>query len=338
MLVICSKCKTRLRISDERIKPGGSKFKCSKCAAILLVKKPALTKKKDPDDNESHGIKPGQDIEPSYSKSGLSLKTREPEEEEDETTSEETPPPPPPIRSYWTGTPPGEEEDQDTRPFLHRLPDAFAYPFQGSGLVLILVGTVCFSILDFFASFSPFGFIGTIFVAGYLCAFMMKIVNSSADGKKELPDWPDVSDFLDDIVVPLFQVLWTGIFCFAPAIVYLIFVHIDIVFWLLIGLGILYFPMALIAVALTNSILSINPIVVLPSIIKVPVDYLVACILLGLLVALENFGQLLVSFIPLAGLLLKNLFALYFVIVEAHVLGLIYHANQEKLAWFGEGG
>jgi hypothetical protein len=264
---------------------------------------------------------------------------RESEEEkgEDEDSGEEPPPSPPPFRSYWAGTPPGHEEDQDTRPFLHRLPDAFAYPFQGGGLVLILVGTMCFSILDFFASFSPFGFIGILFITGYLCAFMMKIVNSSADGKKDLPDWPDVSDFLDDIVVPLFQVVWTGIFCFAPAIVYVIFVHFDIVFWLLIGFGILYFPMALIAVALTNSVLSINPVLVVPSIIKVPVDYLAACFILALIALLANFSQLLVSFIPLAGLILKNLLALYFVILEAHVLGLIYHANREKLGWFGEG-
>lgn len=338
MLVICSKCKTRLKISDERIKPGGSKFKCSKCGVVLLARKPPSTIKKDPGVTSSDRITLGQDIEPSYSKSGLSLKAREPEEEEQDRENEETPPPPPPVRSYWAGTTPGHEEDVDTRPFLHRLPDAFAYPFQGSGIILILVGTVCFSILDLFSSISIFGIIGYIFLGGYLCAAMMKIINSSSEGKRELPDWPELTDFWDDIVVPLFQVTWTGIFCFSPAVIYGIFMHFDIFFWLFLGLGILYFPMALIAVSLTNSVLSINPIVVVPSIIKVPVDYLVACMLLGLLVALENFGQSLVSIIPLLGIALKNLIGLYFLIVEAHVLGLIYHANQEKLGWFGEGG
>lgn len=327
MLVICSKCKTRLKILNQRIKPEGLKFKCSKCGAVLLVRRPSSTIKKEPSVNASDGIKPRENIEPSYSKSGLSLKAQESEEEEDETTSEETPPSPPP----------GREEDADTRPFLRRLPDAFAYPFKGNGIVLILVGTVCFSFLDFFASLSVFGFIATAFVACYLCAFMMKIVNSSADGKKELPDWPDASDFWDDIIVPLFQVIWTGIFCFAPAIIYLIFVHFDIFFWLLLALGILYFPMALISVALTNSVLSINPVLVVPSIIKVPLDYLTACVILALIALLANFSQLLVSIIPLAGLALKNLLGLYFLVVEAYVLGLIYHANQEKLGWFGEG-
>ena len=336
MLVVCSKCKTRLKISDHRIKPAGSKFRCSECGAIFLVKAPVSTKKKH-DTKASHSIKPGEDREPSFSKNGHTLKLREHDEAEQVDQNEKTPSPPPPIRSYWAGTPPGHEEDVDTRPFLHRLPDAFAYPFQGSGILLIIIGTVCFSTLEFFSSLSIFGVIGYFFLGGYLCASMMKIINSSADGKKELPDWPELSDFWDDIVVPFFQVIWTGIFCFAPAIIYLIFVRIDIVFWILLGLGILYFPMALIAVALTNSVLSINPVIVVPSIIKVPVDYLIACILLGLLTFFENFSQLLVSAVPLLGIGLKNLIGLYFLIVEAHVLGLIYHANQEKFGWFGEG-
>ena len=95
--------------------------------------------------------------------------------------------------------------------------------------------------------------------------------------------------------------------------------------------------MALISVALTNSVLSINPVLVVPSIIKVPVDYLAACAILALIVLLAHFSKLLVSIIPLAGLVLKNLIGLYLLVVEAHVLGLIYHANQEKLGWFGEG-
>ena len=41
MLVACPKCKTRLKIADEKIAPGGSRFKCPKCATVLLVKRPA---------------------------------------------------------------------------------------------------------------------------------------------------------------------------------------------------------------------------------------------------------------------------------------------------------
>ncbi|GAB4416187.1 MAG: response regulator [Thermodesulfovibrionales bacterium] len=40
MVVICPKCKVRLKVADEKIVPGGSRFKCPKCSTVLLVKKP----------------------------------------------------------------------------------------------------------------------------------------------------------------------------------------------------------------------------------------------------------------------------------------------------------
>ncbi len=40
MVVICPKCKTKLKIADEKLVPGGSRFKCPKCGGLLLVKKP----------------------------------------------------------------------------------------------------------------------------------------------------------------------------------------------------------------------------------------------------------------------------------------------------------
>ena len=40
MVVGCPKCKAKLKIADEKIKPEGSKIKCPKCQALLLVKRP----------------------------------------------------------------------------------------------------------------------------------------------------------------------------------------------------------------------------------------------------------------------------------------------------------
>ena len=47
MIVACSQCKIKLRISEERIRPEGSKFKCSKCGAVISVKGPAPAIKRD---------------------------------------------------------------------------------------------------------------------------------------------------------------------------------------------------------------------------------------------------------------------------------------------------
>jgi predicted Zn finger-like uncharacterized protein len=38
MIITCPKCKTRLTLPDEKLKPEGTKFRCSKCAATLRYK------------------------------------------------------------------------------------------------------------------------------------------------------------------------------------------------------------------------------------------------------------------------------------------------------------
>jgi predicted Zn finger-like uncharacterized protein len=47
MIVACSQCKIKLRIPEEKIRPEGSKFRCSKCGAILSVKGPAPASKNE---------------------------------------------------------------------------------------------------------------------------------------------------------------------------------------------------------------------------------------------------------------------------------------------------
>lgn len=41
MVVICPKCKVRLKVADEKIAREGTRFKCPKCSTVLLVKRPA---------------------------------------------------------------------------------------------------------------------------------------------------------------------------------------------------------------------------------------------------------------------------------------------------------
>lgn len=40
MVVICPKCKTKLKVEESKLTTAGSRFKCPKCATVLLVKKP----------------------------------------------------------------------------------------------------------------------------------------------------------------------------------------------------------------------------------------------------------------------------------------------------------
>jgi predicted Zn finger-like uncharacterized protein len=46
VVVICPKCKAKLKVNEAKLSPTGSRFKCPKCSAVILVKKPAERHKK----------------------------------------------------------------------------------------------------------------------------------------------------------------------------------------------------------------------------------------------------------------------------------------------------
>lgn len=46
VIVICPKCKIRLKVDETRLLPQGSRFKCPKCSTVLSVKKPSIEKKR----------------------------------------------------------------------------------------------------------------------------------------------------------------------------------------------------------------------------------------------------------------------------------------------------
>ena len=73
MLIKCSKCKTKLRVKDEKIQPEGSKIRCSKCGAILSMKKTISDIKKEKT-NELVYISKNQDKE-YYEESPHSIQT-----------------------------------------------------------------------------------------------------------------------------------------------------------------------------------------------------------------------------------------------------------------------
>lgn len=50
MVVICPKCKTRLKVEDEKVKIEGIKVRCPRCQAVLLVKRPALKPSPPPEE------------------------------------------------------------------------------------------------------------------------------------------------------------------------------------------------------------------------------------------------------------------------------------------------
>lgn len=247
--------------------------------------------------------------------------------------------------------PPGEGE-QGKRPksIYAMLPGAFAYPVKGLGWAVIVAGAVCFWVLFSLLALPVFGCFGIfklllgIGIGGYLCAYMIKIIGSSAAGREEPPDWPDLTGFWDDILRPLLLVVTTALFSFLPLIARVVAFEWsagddvscprDGVYWICLVWGLLYLPMGLIAVALFDSFTALNPLLVVRGILKTLPAYLVAAGIFLLCYVVSGWLQELISAaVPVVGSLIAGVVALYFLMVEMHVLGLIYCTHAKRLGW-----
>jgi hypothetical protein len=114
--------------------------------------------------------------------------------------------------------------------------------------------------------------------------------------------------------------------------------------------GCIYFPMALLAVAMKDSVLAANPLVVMPAIFKVPLEYLVAVILLGAVFGVRLLGETVIRAIFGRNAALTSsmseLFALfgarmfwalagvYLLTINMRILGLLYLTKKQRLGWF----
>jgi hypothetical protein len=235
--------------------------------------------------------------------------------------------------------------------FFSRLPHAFIYPALGAGIfVLIVCSIVTFGLR--FISGGLLGLIAGTAFYGYLFSFMQNIIHSTASGDNEMPGWPSFDDlggcFLRfaaaaaisfGVPITLFII---GLFSEEPGMASTLLIPS----WIF---GALYFPMALLAVAMKDTPLAVNPLVVLPAIFKVPVEYIVAVILMGIILALYNSGDMLISAIFPKGLTTHNMaklfgflaawafwffFQLYLLAVNMRILGLLYLSKKRKLGWF----
>jgi len=255
--------------------------------------------------------------------------------------------------------------------FFARIPGAFSYPLRGSGVLALIVGTMLFAVLKFAGGmgglslamffqlrsgmpWSWWGLMMQVLVLGYLFAYLQSIIHSTAVEDMEMPSLPSMANFWEDILLPCFQLVGLTLICFAPAIVvgwFVISSEQSSLGPLLLGtiaLGAVYFPMAFLGAALLDSVAAANPLQVVPSILKVPLEYLTTLILLAAVLGLRTLGDPLINMVLPRGIATHNmakLFAylaaqafwgltsLYLLVVGMHILGLLYVSKKQKLGW-----
>lgn len=223
-----------------------------------------------------------------------------------------------------------------------QLPSALAYPLQGPGIFAIVSGTVFTWAVAMLSRAPIVGFIAALFGAGYFAAYMLKVIESSAHGQKQLPAYPDFTDWWDDILRPLFRVLSAGFAAFGvPCGIAALLVlraganPMTLVF--AAGAGLLYFPMALVAVSVRRTFFAASPHIVLRMIVAAPLEYALACALVATLIVVRvGFHLTLSVMFPIVGFIVGDFVAFYLLLVELRVLGLIYHVSRSRLDWLVE--
>ena len=208
---------------------------------------------------------------------------------------------------------------------------------------------VVIAALDFISG--GFGLLTRAIFYGYLFAFMQNIIHSTASEDDELPGWPA----WDDIGGCAGRLLACVAISFGPALgLFFYAVHNEeptagVAMIPALIFGCLYFPMALLAVAMKDSALSANPLVVLPAIVKVPLEYIVTVLLLAAVLGVRHIGEIGLAELFPKGMLthsvatllemfgarvMWNFIGLYLLAVNMRILGLLYVAKKRKLGWF----
>jgi hypothetical protein len=226
--------------------------------------------------------------------------------------------------------------------FFRQISGAFCYPFKSDGLILLVGGTIFFTVLEFVATHAAvFGVVLMLAGSGYLVSYFQRILLSSACGENKMPDWPDFTN-VGEFASPILQFVGTALLSFGPLIVLRIFAPQEMVwtdwkFAAAIGIGCLYFPMAFTAVTMADSFSALNPLVIIPSIFRIWREYLLVVLLSVGIVFAERLGEAFfwqLPRIPLVPGLIGEFLALYLGAVEMRLLGLIYWKNRHQLRWF----
>jgi len=235
------------------------------------------------------------------------------------------------------------------RGFYSKLPGAFAYPFKGAGVIILVCAAIAFAALNFL-SFAVYAILMKVVFYGFLFLFMQNIIHTTTSDEKEGLSFPEPSNLL----TAAFQLGGTILasFCLYLALLIATFKDVPVPPEALMAsviLGGIYFPMALLAVAMKDTVLAANPLIVLPAMVKAPVKYSVTAILaltvfgirkLGIMVSgvagtvslrTHNMHKFMLAVAIQMALALLNV---YLLTVTMRLLGLFYNSSKQKLGWY----
>src|SRR5688572_11762592 len=115
--------------------------------------------------------------------------------------------------------------------------DIATYAWRGDGKYILFLGSVLPVVYTL--TLPALGGIVSLMVFGYLVAMSFDIIQTTATGSDEAPDFPTITSLVDDVWTPLLQATIAGIVAFAPAFVTSLYLgEAATTSWLITGLWI----------------------------------------------------------------------------------------------------
>jgi hypothetical protein len=190
------------------------------------------------------------------------------------------------------------------------------------------------------------GFFVKIVFYGFLFLFMQNIIHTTTADENEPLGFPEAGGLFG----AAFQLGGTIFASYWLAIVLLIARFFDVAvpgaaIIAAFFLGCFYFPMAFLAVAMKDSVLAANPLVVVPAILKM----LVTAVLLMSIYGIRQMGSLMsgvagdmsfstrdmsVLFVSLGIQAIWAFVSVYLLVVTMRILGILYLSKKEEFGWF----
>lgn len=228
---------------------------------------------------------------------------------------------------------------QPEKPPVRKLPwilDIFLYPTSTSGLINLGIFWILPILLGLIARLLPirliWGIVGFV-IGSYIFFYFIECIRDSALGGIRAPENIGNIPNIGDAVSQFMEIIASAVIFWGPVGFYFIFTRkTDTIYWLLLGYGIFFFPMGLLALAMFRSSAAFNPFLWIMSIFSTFFQYcglvLFFCVLGWLVSRIRSSfqGALVFAFI-------FNAVFIYLAMVGAHLLGRFYYLNSKKLNW-----
>lgn len=223
------------------------------------------------------------------------------------------------------------EEDEAEAPgddFWPLLIRSFIFPFSGTGIFILIAGSVLFLIVDFSSNVTVFGRLAGFLGFLYLVRYAFDIIGHTANGRDEPPDWPDLTG-VTDFLWCLFLLIVSFVAAILPAAAYLCLGgRSESALWAWTGVGLFYFPLCLLAVVILQTPLAVLPHVIFPPIWRTHVRYVAT-----VLVVFVAYGMAMITQVWGSIPFVSQFLAIYFLLVEMHAIGIFYRTNEARIGW-----